>query len=204
MYVPKHFAEADEARLSAFMQRHSFALLTTSDEAGLPFASHLPLLWEPEKRRLLGHMAKANPQWRHFANGREALVVFWGPHAYVSPSWYETHPSVPTWNYATVHAYGRPQLIEGREEAAALLRRLVEIYESGFEQPWRMELPEKYENAMIGAIQPFAIHVTRLEGKLKMSQNRDAKDRANVVAALEAQGGESAAVAGLMRELEGA
>ena len=204
MYVPKHFAEADQARLSAFMQRHSFALLTTTDEAGLPFASHLPLLWEPEARRLLGHMAKANPQWRHFANGKEALVVFWGPHAYVSPSWYDTHPSVPTWNYATVHAYGRPQLIEGREEAAALLRRLVELYESGFEQPWRMELPEKYESAMIGAIQPFAIHVTRLEGKLKMSQNRDATDRANVIAGLEAQGGESAAVAGLMRELDGA
>lgn len=203
MYVPKHFAEADEGKLSAFMQRHSFALLTTTDEAGSPFASHLPLLWEPETGRLLGHMAKANPQWRHFANGREVLVVFSGPHAYVSPSWYGKHPSVPTWNYAAVHAYGRPQLVEGREETTALLRRLVDVYESGFAQPWRMELPEKYETAMIGAIQAFAIEVTRLEGKLKMSQNRDAEDRARVIAELEAQGGEGAAVAGVMRELEG-
>jgi len=202
MYVPKHFAEADQARLSAFMARHAFALLTTTDEAGLPFASHLPLLWEPETRRLHGHMAKANPQWRHFQNGKEALVVFWGPHAYVSPSWYDKHPSVPTWNYATVHAYGRPQLVDGREPAAALLRRLVETYEGGFETPWRMDLPEKYENSMIAAIQPFAIEVTRLEGKFKMSQNRDAGDRANVVAALEAQGGEAAAVAAIMWELE--
>lgn len=201
MYVPKHFAETDEAKLSAFMQRHSFALLVTTDEDGAPFATHLPLLWEPESRRLLGHMAKANPQWRHFQNGKEALVVFWGPHAYVSPSWYDKHPSVPTWNYATVHAYGRPSLIEGRDEAAALLRRMVDAYESGFETPWRMELPEKYETAMIGAIQAFAIHVTRLEGKLKMSQNREPGDRANVIAALEAQGGESAAVAAIMREL---
>ncbi len=181
MYVPKHFAEEDEARLSAFMQRHSFALLTTTDEAGAPFASHLPLLWEPETRRLLGHMAKANPQWRHFANGKDVLVVFWGP-----------------------HAYGRAQLTAGGEDAAALLRRLVEVYEGGFEQPWRMELPEKYESAMIGAIQPFAIEVTRLEGKFKMSQNRDATDRANVVAALEKLGGENAAAAEFMRELEGA
>lgn len=204
MYAPKHFAETDEGRLSAFMQRHSFALVTTTDENGAPFASHLPLLWEPERRRLLGHMAKANPQWRHFQNGKDALVVFWGPHAYVSPSWYEKHPSVPTWNYATVHAYGRPSLIEDRAETAALLRRLVDAYESGFDQPWRMELPEKYETSMIGAIQAFAIQVTRLEGKLKMSQNRDARDRANVIAALERQGGESAATAAIMRELEGA
>lgn len=204
MYVPKHFAESDEARLGAFMQRHAFALLTTVDEAGLPFASHLPLLWEPEARRLVGHMAKANPQWRHFQDGRDALVVFSGPHAYVSPSWYETKPSVPTWNYSAVHAYGRPQLTDGPGEAAALLRRLVDAFESGFDAPWRMELPEKYESAMIAGIQPFAIQVTRLEGKLKMSQNRDARDRANVIAALEAQGGESAATAAIMRELEGA
>jgi transcriptional regulator len=202
MYVPKHFAETDEARLSAFMARNSFALLTTVDEAGLPFASHLPLLWEPETRRLHGHMAKANPQWRHFRSGGEALVVFWGPHAYVSPSWYDQHPSVPTWNYATVHAYGHPRLVEGRAEAAALLRRLVETYEAGFDEPWRMELPEKYESSMIAAIQPFAIEVTRLEGKFKMSQNRDAGDRANVIAALAAQGGEAAAVAAIMRERE--
>jgi transcriptional regulator len=204
MYVPKHFAEEDEARLSDFMRRHSFALLTTTDEAGLPFASHLPLLWEPETRRLHGHMAKANPQWRHFQNGKDVMVVFWGPHAYVSPSWYDKHPSVPTWNYATVHAYGRAQLVEGRPQAAALLRRLVEVYESGFERPWRMELPEKYETSMIAAIQPFAIEVARLEGKFKMSQNRDATDRANVVAALERLGGEDAAVADIMRDLEGA
>jgi transcriptional regulator len=95
MYVPRHFNIEDHARMVEFMRRNSFALLTTCAETG-PFVSHLPLLYADGK--LIGHMARANPQWRHFASDKETLAVFWGPHAYVSPSWYDTPNQVPTWN----------------------------------------------------------------------------------------------------------
>jgi len=130
-------------------------------------------------------------------------VIFWGPHAYVSPSWYEAQPSVPTWNYATVHAYGRPRLVEGGEALRALLARLVEENEAGFESPWRMDLPKAYEDRMIQGIVGFEIEIGRLEGKFKLSQNRDATDRASVARQLRAGGDDDAAgIARLMDEQE--
>lgn len=206
MYIPGDFREDDAGRLEALMAAASFALVVTTDDAGLPFASHLPLLHEPAadgRGRLLGHMARANPQWRHFEAGASALAVFWGPHAYVSPSWYQTHPAVPTWNYATVHAYGRPALL-APEATRALLARLVETYEAGSETPWRFELPEKYEAMMLRGIVGFEIQIERIEGKFKLSQNRGAADRGHVAARLAEAGFDDArAVARLMREREG-
>lgn len=205
MYTPEAFREDDPARLAALMAAESFALLVTTDAEGRPFASHLPLFHEPDAGAhgtLLGHMARANPQWRHFETGAEALAVFSGPHAYVSPSWYATHPSVPTWNYAAVHAYGRPRLMD---EAAtrALLARLVATYEAGFAAPWQLELPAKYEAMMLKGIVGFEMPVERLEGKFKLSQNRDATDRANVARRLAGSDFEDGrAVARLMRERE--
>ncbi len=114
MYLPKHFA-GDEAVGREVMQAHSWALLMTTDEAGAPFATHLALLWQDdgsEHGSLIGHMARANPHWKLFERPAESLALFWGPHAYVSPTWYAPGPKVPTWNYVTVHAYGRPQVIE--------------------------------------------------------------------------------------------
>src|SRR5262245_38419035 len=107
MYIPGPYQVNDSGRLCSFLRRHSFATLITHDGAA-PFASHLPMLLRDEggRRTLLSHMARANPQWKHFASGAEVLVIFQGPHGYVSPSWYETMPAVPTWNYAVVHAYG--------------------------------------------------------------------------------------------------
>jgi len=205
MYIPKDFAEADPARLAALMAEASFALVVTTDQDGRPFASHLPLVYDADEGTngtLLGHMARANPQWRHFEAGGEALAVFSGPHAYVSPSWYETHPSVPTWNYAAVHAYGRAQLMD-ETATRALLQRLVDTYEAGFASPWRLELPQKYEAMMLRGIVGFRIPVARLEGKFKLSQNRDATDRANVAAELARSGfDDGRAVARLMRERE--
>ena len=206
MYLPKDFLEEDEKRLAALMAGNSFALLVTSDGEGLPFASHLPFLHEPQtgsKGRLLGHMARANPQWRHFENGAEVMVVFSGPHAYISPSWYATHPSVPTWNYAAVHVYGRPTLLD-ENQARVLIGRLVETYEAGSENPWLMDLPEKYERMMLRGIVAFEIAIDRLEGKFKLSQNRDAVDRDNVARQLEQAGFDDATgVAKLMRAREG-
>ncbi len=206
MYIPKDFAETDGARLAALIEGHGFALLVTSGPDGLPVASHLAFLYDRDRGEngtLLGHMARANPQWKRFRDDAEALVIFWGPHAYVSPSWYEAQPSVPTWNYATVHAYGRPRLVEGGEALRALLARLVEENEAGFESPWRMDLPKAYEDRMIQGIVGFEIEIGRLEGKFKLSQNRDATDRASVARQLRAGGDDDAAgIARLMDEQE--
>jgi transcriptional regulator len=201
MYNPPSFREDSREVLHAFIHTHSFATLVTH-AGGAPTATHLPLFFEPdagEQGTLVGHMARANLQWRDLAGGQEALAMFQGPHAYVSPSWYITHPSVPTWNYTAVHAYGRAELVEEPQELRAILAATVTTYEGGRAEPWRFELPDDYVNALVRQIVGFRIAVTRLEGKFKLSQNRPLADRQGVVEALRAQGdGESRAVADLM------
>src|SRR6266511_5872245 len=190
MYVPKSFQIEDLTELHAFMRAYSFATLVTQQQ-GAPFASHLPFLLDAERGphgTLLAHMARANPQWRDFAAGQAALVIFQGPHAYISPSWYEVAPSVPTWNYAVVHAYGVPRIVEDRSALYQMLKTLVDTHESTFERPWPMELPEDYLDKMTHAIVGFEIAITRLEGKLKLSQNRGENDRRHVAEALAASG----------------
>ena len=130
MYVPAAFAEIDPTKLHEFMRRHSFAVLTSHGEEGL-FASHLPVLLNAEAGphgHLLGHMARGNPQWRGVRG--EVMVVFSGPHVYVSPSWYEERGTVPTWNYVAVHAYGTFHVVEDGEGLLDILRRSVLTYES--------------------------------------------------------------------------
>ncbi|MGE0657883.1 MAG: FMN-binding negative transcriptional regulator [Reyranellaceae bacterium] len=203
MYVPGHFAINDPATMIGFMRANSFALLTSCTDEG-PFVSHLPLLHVEgggPHGRLVGHMARANPQWRHFASGKPALVVFWGPHAYISPSWYETANQVPTWNYQTVHAYGLPRIVEPQHEVLETLRSLVDTFESGFDAPWRMDsLPAGQAAAMTRGIVAFEIVIDRLEGKAKLSQNKTQTDRERAAAMLEALGGEdNVRTAALMR-----
>ena len=204
MYVPPAFREDDIAKLHALMRQHSFATLVTHEEAG-PFASHLPLLIGGSNGpcgTLRGHMARANPQWRHFRDSGEVLAIFTGPHAYVSPSWYETELSVPTWNYAAVHAHGTPRLIEDLDAVLALLRETVAVYEGGFETPWPFALPEEFTRRLIQGIVAFEIEITRLEGKLKLNQNRPESDRTGVIAALSRSGRpDDLAVAALMRSV---
>lgn len=202
MYTPAHFVWDDKEAIAAFMARHSFAVLIDVAD-GVPVATHLPLLYEAGRGplgTLVGHMAKANPQWERFRSGAEVMVLFWGPHAYVSPSWYAGAPNVPTWNYATVHAYGRPTLMPDPAAARATLQKLVETYEGGFARPWKMELPERYEAGMINGIMAFEIELTRIEGKAKLSQNRKPEDQAGALAGLEAQPDpDSQATAAMMR-----
>lgn len=190
MYMPQAFRESDTAVLHDFMRQYSFAtLITRHDDA--PFASHLPFVFEADDGphgTLVAHMARANPQWRHFDDGRQVLVLFQGPHAYVSPSWYGVHPSVPTWNYATVHAYGTPQVIHDCTELLDVLRTLVHTYEAPRPQPWAFDLPEAYLDGMLRGIVGFRIRLTRVEGKYKLSQNRPEADQQRVVQALQAQG----------------
>jgi len=183
MYLPKSFQIEDLAELHGFMCAYNFATLVTQHQ-GAPFASHLPFMLDAERGRhgtLLAHMARANPQWRDFAAGGEVLVIFQGPHAYISPSWYATHPSVPTWNYAVVHAYGTPRIVEDHAMLRHMLEALVDTHEAAFTQPWRMDLPYDYLDKMMRAVVGFEIEITRLEGKLKLSQNRSENDRRRVV-----------------------
>ena len=205
MYVPKHFDAADVAWCHALIRREPFAILVGVDESSAPFATHLPVLLDEAPAplgTLLAHVARPNPQWRLFAPDRPVLVVFPGAHAYVSPSWYEQHPAVPTWNYVAVHAYGVPRVIDDAAQVRALLDRLVRTFEAGRPAPWRLDgLPADYVAGMIRGIVAFEIPIGRLEGKAKLSQNRSATDRARVRAALAAEGNLlSNAVAELMAE----
>jgi len=186
MYLPKSFQIEDLAELHGFMRAYNFASLVTQHQ-GSPFASHLPFLLDAgrgPRGTLLAHMARANPQWRDFDATSESLVIFQGPHAYISPSWYETHPSVPTWNYAVVHAYGVPRIVEDHATLHHMLEVLVDTHEAAFARPWRMDLPHDYLDKMMRAVVGFEIEITRLEGKLKLSQNRSEHDQHLVSEAL--------------------
>jgi transcriptional regulator len=186
MYTPSSFRVDDAAKIAAFMRLHSFATLITDDGGG-PFASHLPVLYRPESGShgsLMSHMARANPQWQHFVSGREALVVFHGPHSYISPSWYQTEVAVPTWNYAVVHAYGVPTVFSDHDRVVSLLRETVATYESAFARPWPGNLPDDFRDKLIQAIVAFEIPVTRIEAKFKLGQNRPAADSQGVFDAL--------------------
>ena len=186
MYIPSAFRVTDNSKLAAFIQRHSFATLISHDGTA-PFASHLPMVFHPEAGShgtLLSHLAGANPQWQHFASGSEVLVIFHGPHSYISPSWYQTELAVPTWNYATVHAYGVPAVISEHERVVSLLREMVAAYEAPFEKPWPGNLPEDYRDKQMRGIVAFEIPVNRIEGKFKLGQNRSAADTQGVFEAL--------------------
>lgn len=186
MYIPPAFRIEDKVRLTTFLREYSFATFVTNDGA-TPVASHLPMLFRPdlgEHGTLIAHLARANPQWHHFAEGREALAIFHGPHGYISPTWYETAPAVPTWNYAVVHAYGVPRIFEDHERIAALLRETISLYESPLPQPWSGDLPADYLDKMIRGIVAFEIPITRLDGKFKLGQNRSPADVQGVFQAL--------------------
>ncbi|HXO03850.1 MAG TPA: FMN-binding negative transcriptional regulator [Stellaceae bacterium] len=203
VYLPSHFTETREDVLLDHIDQHDFALLVTS--GGGLIASQVPFLTEHrhEKLYLLGHLARPNPQAAEL-DGVEVMVIFPGPHAYISPGWYAAGPAVPTWNYATVHAYGEARVIADRDWLAGLLRRLSDRHESRETTPWQMQdLPEAFLSGMLGGIVGFEIAVSRLEGKFKLSQNRPAIDRPRIIAALEARDdADSHGVARLMKERE--
>lgn len=199
LYVPPHFRVDDREALFAFVEKYAFGTLVSSGSAGL-HVSHIPFLperGEDGKVRLLGHVARGNEQWTALEDARHLVAIFQGPHAYVSPTWYAAHPSVPTWNYAVVHAHGKARLMD-EAELHDLLMRLSATYEAGDAKPWRMsELPADYVSTMLKAIVGFEIEVERLEGKFKLSQNRPA-EIARVISALESRG--EPHLAALMRE----
>jgi transcriptional regulator len=184
MYLPAHFREDRPEVLHEIVRRYSFATLVSHDADGALIASQLPFLFDAAHNRLRSHMARANPHWRGFGAG-EAMVIFQGPHAYVSPSWYESKLQVPTWNYVTVHAYGIPRIVEGDDDVRAIVGETVKQYESPRPQPWPMPLPEEFIANLLRGIVGFEIQITRMEGKLKLSQNRSKVDAEGAAAALE-------------------
>jgi transcriptional regulator len=125
-------------------------------------------------------MARANPQWKQFKSDQEALAIFHGPHSYVSPSWYATEPAVPTWNYAVVHAYGIPRILDDHDRVVGLLDETVKAYESAFDRPWPGILPDEFRDQLIRSIVAFEMPISRIEGKFKLGQNRSDEDRQGV------------------------
>lgn len=208
MYVPTAFAETRPEVLQDFVRRHSFGLLVSADDAGGFEATHLPLLFDPTRGPagvLRGHFARANPHWRSLRPDRPVLVVFQGPHAYVSPRWYRPGiPAVPTWNYAVVHVHGRPQLLDDDAALRRLLADMVRAYESpaGGEPGWSMDgQSEDFLAKMAAQVVGFEVAVERIEGKFKLNQNRPEADRQGVIAGLGAgDDAEGVAVARLMAE----
>lgn len=190
MYVPKHFAEPDMEACHGFIREYGFGVLIGVID-GAPFATHLPFLLDEgrgAKGTLMAHMARANPHWQGFAAGGRSLVIFQGPHAYVSPSWYAAREKVvPTWNYVAVHAYGTPRINEDEGASRAHLERLVAAQEAGLDPQWRLDSqPEGFVEAMVKGVVAFELPIDTLEGKWKMSQNRAPEDRTSAAAALAA------------------
>ena len=204
VYLPPAFTETRDGVLLAHIERHDFGLLVTQGAAGL-IASQIPFLAVRRDGALYlqGHIARANPQAADL-DSREALAIFAGPDAYVSPGWYEARPAVPTWNYASVHAYGAARRIEDAVWLHDLVQRLSERHEAREPRPWDMQaLPEDYVQSMLKGIVGIEIAVGRLEGKFKLSQNHPAADRPRIIAALERRADpDSHALAQLMRERE--
>lgn len=206
MYTPAHFRSDDPLKLRAVMRANSFATMTTTGARGL-VATHLPFLYDESAGphgTLFAHLARANPQWRDFTAGLEALVVFQGAHGYISPTWYASYPAtpqVPTWNYEAVHAYGVPRITTDEARAVRLLESTVRAYERPDSAYSISRLPAEFVEKMVKAVVAFEIPISRLEGKFKLSQNRSPEDAQGAIAALEQTGDpEARRLAAAMRQ----
>ena len=179
MYIPSFNRVENREAINAFIQAHSFATLITTKEGGI-VASHLPVLLDEKTNVLRSHMARANEQWKHFAGAEEVLCIFHGPHAYVSPSWYEEQRTVPTWNYAVAHVYGKPALADDVELKQIVFDTTAK-FESPMPTPWTIPLSDQEITAMLKAIVGFKIDITRVEVKFKLGQNRSREDQAKML-----------------------
>lgn len=188
MYIPGKFKIEETAVLHGLIRDYSFALVFSSDN-GKGVATHLPLMLDSSRGKygtLIGHLARANPHWKSWDENTELLVVFQGPHTYISPSMYSDQRTVPTWNYAAVHAYGFPELVHDAVPLRRMVDELVDHHESLSATPWSYDDLEDDINGMLPAIVGFEIEITRLEGKFKLNQNKKPEDRKKVIEILAA------------------
>ena len=205
MYQPPHFREDRIEVQHGLIRAHPLGLLITAGPGGLQ-ANSIPVLiysGASERGTLRAHMARGNPQWRELAAVEECLVVFQGPQEYITPSWYPTKHEhgkvVPTWNYVTVHAWGRPQVIEDTAWLRRQIEDLTNLKEGARPAPWKVDdAPEQYLASQIKGIVGVEIPIARIEGKWKVSQNRPAVDRAGVVVGLRSE--QSEVMAALVAE----
>ena len=201
MYIPEHFRSRHHNDAIRFMQSNPFAILISMTN-GEPFATHLPVVLRPDADPLLirGHVAKANPHWRHLEQHPQCLTIFHGPHAYISPGLYATRESVPTWNYGAVHVYGNARVLASQDSLQGVLDDLIATFDASYATHWS-ELSPAYRERMLSHIVGFEIAATRIEAKFKLSQNRTKEEQAKVIAALENSGDTAiSGVARLMRE----
>lgn len=184
MYIPKSFQITDINKLTEFIKEHSFGTLF-SQTGSEPFATHLPFLVENDEDGniyLLSHMAKANQHWKNIAN--QVLVVFQGPHAYISPTWYQVENAVPTWNYVSVHVYGDFIPLENKDDLIKILNNSINFFESTMEQPWETYLGNEFNEQLMQMIVGFKIKINRIEGKWKLNQNHSVEKRKRVIEGL--------------------
>jgi transcriptional regulator len=183
MYIPKHFKITEEDVIYEAIEKYSFATLF-SQHQGEPCATHLPLILNREKNTLYGHFARANNQWKDIEN-QQVLVVFQGPHCYISPSWYETTKAVPTWNYVSVHVYGKVEIVEDPKLVFDSLNDMVNKYEAA-DSPYKLTGTDSgYIDSMMKGIVPFKINITKKEAKAKLSQNHQPERQKLVIKNLE-------------------
>jgi transcriptional regulator len=185
VYIPEHFRVRHHEDAIAFMRANPFAILISTTDVG-PFAMHLPLFVRTEEEKVLlrGHVAKANQHWCYLQQQPQALTIFHGPHSYISPNNYAARESVPTWNYAAVHVYGKARILTAAGDVHQMLQELMATFEPAYREQWET-LSQTFRENMLRQIVGFEIVATKIEGKFKLSQNRPREDQANVIASLD-------------------
>lgn len=201
MYIPKPFAMNDRERIIRFIRENSFGILFSQGN-GRATATHLPFLFKENEGKLgalYGHMARANSHWKEIDG--EVLVVFPGPHAYISPAWYGEENTVPTWNYVAVHVYGTFRIIEDEKTMKWLMRESINFYEAEREDPWQTDLDREFFKNLMKATVGFHIEITEIQGKWKLNQNHPIERRKRVIEGLkQADRYDSDPIARLMEE----
>jgi transcriptional regulator len=189
MYIPSYFA-IEEAEAFDLIEAQSFATLVSIHD-GEPFATHLPMLLDRETRTIWGHTARANPQWKDLES-HQVLAIFLGDHHYISPTWYESQDHVPTWNYSAVHVYGRMELDKDPEHVLLMLQKLIAKYEAADSSYTLESVAKENLSGLLNGIMAFTLHIDRIEGKAKMSQNHPENRRERVRIALDDVGSDAA------------
>ena len=184
MYIPEHFRNEDRATALVFMRANPFAILVSTTSEG-PFATHVPVVVQESQDRMIirGHVAEANPHWRYLQSDPECLMIFHGPHAYISPSNYDTREVVPTWNYGAVHIYGTATTYAEPGPLLSLLHELIPTFEAAYAEQWA-SLNEAYRQRMLSHIVGFEIAVAKIEAKFKLSQNRTRNEQQHIIDSL--------------------
>ncbi|MFJ8265962.1 FMN-binding negative transcriptional regulator [Peribacillus asahii] len=183
MYIPKHFKITDKEIMYDFIEKNSFATLF-SNHNGEPYATHLPFTLDRRNDFLYSHFAVQNEQWKDIGN-QKVLVIFQGPHCYISPSWYETNKAVPTWNYVAIHAYGQMEVIENKQEIFNSLLDMVNKYEDPESSYNLNDVDSTFIEGMSRGIVGFKVKITEIEGKAKLSQNHSIKRQELIIKQLE-------------------